>query len=763
MLMMWRRLGLALIPITLLFTFGVRFVFAHANLARSDPPANASLDQSPAEIRLWFTEPLEPEFSRFTLRDSSGSVVGTASSQVDSTDTTQMFMQSGELPDGLYTVAWRVVSTDGHSTEGSFAFGVRVAVAPTDIQPSIDETVQVESALIRWFNLLSMSLAVGSVAFYLFVWTPTTPDGHPTIERRMMILMGVGWVLLGISGVFTLLLQASIAAGVPIPNIIGSPVVGELLNSTRYGQIWLARQVFWLGLGAVLYFAHSERGLYWVALVLGGQLLLTTSLYSHASSVQQDVTAAVAGDWLHLAATALWVGGLVQFVNIIGPTRRHFNADTSLMSSLVGHFSNFARVAVAALVISGFYAAWLQVGSIEALLATVYGRALLVKLILVLPLLTISGINLLFTQRGLHRGQSIWIGRVRGLVGTEIALAVGIFAAVGVMTAIAPARTVMAVRNAEIPEPVNEPFFEMQIEENLMAHLEISPGYVGENTFVVSLFDAVEGNPITDATLVRLRFDNLQENLGQSEVRLEPQADGIYTTNGSNLSVSGQWRIRMTVQRPEQFDTIVDFEFEVNSPSAPPAPNIDTSIPVMARLLASLVIGLALLAVGGFFAAQLHPRWLSGSGVITGMTLAVGGIFLVTSAANASTLSGRSGVLTADDVWALPAPMGMTGGVFLTIDNGTDQTQRLIGATTDVAASVEIHQTQITNDIARMNPVASVDIPPGEILSIAPGSYHLMLVNLRRDLSWGDTFPITLNFDSGEQITLEVRVQAGAE
>lgn len=759
---MWRRLRLVFVTITLLLSFAVRYVSAHANLSRSIPPANASLDQSPTEIRLWFTETLEPEFSRFTLLDSSGRVVTTTSSQVASTDPTQMFMEPNELPDGLYTVAWRVVSVDGHSTEGSLAFGVRVAIAPTTILPTIDQSVPVESAVIRWFNLLSMSVSVGSIGFYLFVWMPAVPAGHIVIERRMMILMWFGWIMVGVAGVFTLLLQSSIAAGVPISNAIGSPVIGELLNGTRYGQIWLARQIFWLGMGAVLYFAHGERWLYWCALLLGGQLLLTTSLYSHASSVPQDVTASVAGDWLHLAATALWLGGLVQFANIISPTRRYFNTDTTAISSLVSHFSNFARVAIAAILISGFYAAWLQVGTVEGLVTTVYGRALFIKLILVLPLLAVSGINLLFTQRGLNGGHVIWVSRLRGLVGAEIALVIGIAAAVGVMTAIAPARTVLAVQNVEIPELADGSFFEMQTHDDLMTHLEFSPGYVGDNRFFVSLFDT-EGNPITDATLVRLRFDNLQQNLGQSELRLESQTDGTYAANGSNLSVSGQWRIRMTVQRPEQFDAIFDYELEVRPPAAPPAPIINTDIPTLERFLASLIAGVVLLAIGGFFAAQVHPRWLSGAGVTTVIMLAVGGIFLLTSATNSGAITGRSGALDVYDAWSLPVPMGMTGGVYLTLENGTDQTQQLIGATTDVAASVQIHQTQITDNIARMNPMDAIDIPSGSTLRIMPGSYHIMLVDMKRDLSWDDTFPITLNFASGEQITLTVIVQDGTE
>ena len=753
------RLGFAFVSIVLLLTLGVRSVDAHANLSRSDPPANASLAQSPDESRLWFTEPLEPEFSRFALRDSDGNVVNTPRSQIYSTDPTQLFMTPGALPDGLFTVDWRVVSTDGHSTEGSFAFGVRVSVTPSTALPIIDETVPVESAIIRWFNILSMSLAVGSISFYLFVWIPAVPDGNPKLERRIMSLMWAGWGLVGVSGIFALLLQASIAAGEPVVNVIGRPTVSELVSGTRYGQIWLARQVFWLGIGAVLWYARGERSLYCIALVLGGQLLLTNSLYSHASSGQQNVTAAIAGDWLHLAATALWVGGLVQFINILGFTRSHFNADTTAISSLVAYFSNFARVAVAALLISGFYSAWLQVGSVEALLETVYGRALLVKLTLVIPLMTVSAINLLLTQRGLRRGQSVWIPRLRGLVGVEIVLTVGIVASVGVMTAIAPARAVMAVRNAEVPEMMNGSYFEMQTVDNLMAHFEIVPGYVGENTFIITLSD-LEGNPVSNATLIRLRFENREQNLGQSELRPELQADGIYAATGGNLSVSGQWQIRMVVQRPEQFDTLLDFEPQISLPPPPPAPIIDTGIPPMALLLASLFGGLVLIATGGFFATRVHPRWLSGAGVTTAVMLLVGAIFLLTAGVSAVTMNGRSGILNAYNAWGLPAPMGMTGGVYVTIENGTDQTQQLIGATTDAAASVEIHQTQITNDIASMKPFDSIDIAAGETLKIAPRGYHLMLVNLKRDLSWADSFPITLNFTSGEQISVDVTIQA---
>jgi copper transport protein len=757
------RYWLGVILSIIFLVFGTHTVFAHANLVRSNPPANTSVDVSPAEIRLWFTESLESGFSRFTLRDNSGAVIATPPSAVVQDDPTQMMMQPGELPDGLYTVSWRVLSTDGHSTEGSFAFGIGVAVASTTVLPTINETIPVDSALIRWINLLSLSLAVGSLAFWLFVWTPAVPQGHGQTERRMQGVIWCGWVLLGASSILMLLLQVSIAGGISVFDAVTNPALGVVLSGSYYGQIWQARLVFWLGLGGVLWLARRERWLYSVAFILGGLILLTNSFYSHASTMQQDTLVAVIADWLHLTATAVWIGGLIQFFVVIGSVRHQFGSTTSILSDLVGHFSNFMRVTVAGLIVSGFYAAWLQVGSLDALFTTVYGQVLLVKLLLVVPLLAISAVNLILTRRGLQQRLAVWTGRLRGLVGAEITLTVAILAAVGVMTAIAPARTVLAVRNAGTLETADHSFLEMQTTDTLMVHLGITPGYVGENTFMVTLFDPT-GHPITDATRIRLRFDYIGQNLGQSELRPELQSDGSYTITGANLSIPGTWRIRMTVQRPNEFDTLMDFEPTILAASPPSLPVIDTTIPPMSQWLAILVTGLVFLGVGGFFTGQYGLRSPTGPSFAALILLAVGMLFFLMSVVGAVHLAPvRSGELTVRDAWTLPLGQGMAGGIYLTIDNGTNQDERLVSAITDAAETVEIHQTRIENDIARMEPFTGLDIPAGGSLTIMPGQYHLMLVNLQRDLSVGETIMTRLHFASGRELTVQVSVQYDAE
>ncbi len=755
----WARLTVSIIAVLLMF--GVEPVRAHASLLRSDPPANASLNIPPSRIQLWFTEPLEPEFSRFTVRDSNGNLVDTPSSQVDVTHT-ELVMEPGALANGLYTVSWRVLSTDGHSTAGSFSFGVRVEVASSTALENIEEVIPVDSALIRWLNLLSLSFAVGSVAFWLFVWNPAVPDGQLTVEKGMLLVTWLGWAFVGLTSVLMLLLQVSIAAGVPVFDALTHPALSAVLMNSRYGQLWLARMVLWLGLGGVLWLARSERWLFWMALILGGQILLTTSLYSHASAIQQETVAAVANAWLHLTATALWIGGLVQFFLVIGLVRRSFTNATITLSDLIGHFSNYARVTVAALLISGFYAAWLQVGSAEALLTTVYGRVLLAKLLLVMPLLAVSGINLLITRRRLSQGISIWGGHLRGLIGAEIAFTIGILAAVGIMTAIAPARNVLSAQAPEHVERIPQLISEMQTTEALMVHLEVTPGNVGENTFTVMLFDA-QGNPITDPARIRLRFDHADQNLGQSELRPERQSDGTYVVIGANLSVPGSWRIRMTVQRTGEFDTVIDFEPDILPAPSPSARMSSNRVPMSGQWIAGALVGFVLLVIGGFTLAQYRLRSAPGPTVMSVVMLSVGVIFLGSASGIVGITASAPRELSVRNAWTLPLGQGMTSGVYLTIDNNTDDGDRLISAFTDVADAVEFHQTFVENDIVRMEPAAGFDIPAGESLLIEPGRYHLMLVNLQRDLSVGESIVVRLHFRSGTELTVEVPVQFEAE
>jgi copper transport protein len=259
-----RRPYFVLLVAILLSGVIVGVVHAHANLIRSNPPANAVLDQSPDEIRLWFTEPLEPHFSTISLRDSEGAVVDTPRAEVDPDDDFQLFLLPGELTDGVYTVAWRVISsTDGHQTEGSFPFVIGDAVALAAQQTSIETPIPLDSAVIRWLNLFSMALAVGSVGFWLFVWNPSVSQTYPQIERRMRTLIWAGWAMLGATTVLILLLQTSIVADTSVIAALTDSALKTVITDTRFGEIWIIRVVLWLFLGVTVFAGRKNPSGSW--------------------------------------------------------------------------------------------------------------------------------------------------------------------------------------------------------------------------------------------------------------------------------------------------------------------------------------------------------------------------------------------------------------------------------------------------------------------------------------------------------------------
>lgn len=722
-------------------------VSAHANLARSTPAANARLDTSPAEIRLWFTEPLEPDYSRIVLRDSSGTVLATPPSEVIARD--QLLLRPGALPEGLYTVSWRSLSAaDGHTSEGSFVFGIGIAVAGELAAPQVDESLPVQDIGARLANLVSLSLLVGTIGFVLWVWLPTT--GESTASPLLYRLAWLGWIAVGVSGVLMLMMQATAATDMSLTEIN----YGEFVMGTTYGRLWLLRNSIWFFIGVVLDIKQRPHLALWGVLFLCGGLLFTQSLFSHAS-VAEDAAAAIAGGWLHLLVSSLWIGGLIAFSAVLWSIRG--SPDTGSAGRLVAHFSNYARVGVLALSMTGFYAAWLHVGSVDALLSTVYGRLLLAKLVLFLPLLALAAINLIFTSRGLQRGQEIWVRRLRGLVGAEVALTILVLVAAAALTSAVPARDVMVTRAAVPIMPESESYLGMELIDNEMFHFEVYPGYVGENTFTVLPFD-IDGNPVEDASLIRLRFDNLDQNLGQSELRPTAEGGGIYIATGANLSAPGRWRVRMTLQRPGVFDKVIDYELEVKPPPPLIIPPIEDALPLDQRWLFAGITGIVLAGVGGFTFASQKPRLQLRSSLALAL-IGVGVLFTL-SAITPFAYANLSGQLAISDAWALPTAEGMSVSVYMQIENPGILTESIVGAETEIAESVELHENMVMSDMMHMMRRGTLDIPANGSLNLQQNAlYHMMLIGITRELQEGDSFSITLQLDSGREVTTQVNVE----
>jgi periplasmic copper chaperone A len=118
--------------------------------------------------------------------------------------------------------------------------------------------------------------------------------------------------------------------------------------------------------------------------------------------------------------------------------------------------------------------------------------------------------------------------------------------------------------------------------------------------------------------------------------------------------------------------------------------------------------------------------------------------------------------ITVEQPWARATPAGaMTGAVYMTFDNRSGIADRLTGASSDVADKLQIHEMKVENGVMQMREVAGgLPIPASGSVVLKPGSYHVMLIGLKRPLTAGEKFPLTLTFEKAGNISVTVPVQA---
>lgn len=104
---------------------GIVAAHAHASLDHASPRVGSVVQSAPREVSLWFTEGLEPAFSRIEVYNSGGARVDQGKSQVDRADPKHLRVGLKSLAPGSYKVQWRVISVDTHKTEGSFTFEIK--------------------------------------------------------------------------------------------------------------------------------------------------------------------------------------------------------------------------------------------------------------------------------------------------------------------------------------------------------------------------------------------------------------------------------------------------------------------------------------------------------------------------------------------------------------------------------------------------------------------------------------------------------------
>jgi periplasmic copper chaperone A len=121
----------------------------------------------------------------------------------------------------------------------------------------------------------------------------------------------------------------------------------------------------------------------------------------------------------------------------------------------------------------------------------------------------------------------------------------------------------------------------------------------------------------------------------------------------------------------------------------------------------------------------------------------------------------KAGDLVITQAWSRATPGGAkVGSGYLTIENKGSAPDRLIGGSADVADKVQVHEMTTTNGVMTMRPLDNgLTIEPGKTVKLAPGGYHLMLLDLKSPLKKGDKVPVTLEFEKAGKVKLTLDVQ----
>jgi putative copper export protein/mono/diheme cytochrome c family protein len=271
-------------------------------------------------------------------------------------------------------------------------------------------------------------------------------------QRRIVRGSGVAVLVAVAAALVAIAHQTAVVSGRKAAALEPAAIL-TVLFETHAGRIWLARLGLLVLVAAFVWLApRAMSRVDWLAVrgevvLLAALALALVAAAGHAAAVAPDATAAIALDALHVLATGVWIGGLLPLAALLRAASGERGADARPYAVLAARrFSRLALACFLVLLASGVVNAAIHVGGVPALLGTTYGRLLMVKLALIVPIVALGWLNRRLWLPRLS-ADAVTVGRpamlgLRRFVGAEAALALGILLVVSVMSVTPPGRHV---------------------------------------------------------------------------------------------------------------------------------------------------------------------------------------------------------------------------------------------------------------------------------------------------------------------------------
>lgn len=582
---------------------------AHGYIVRAIPENRAVLERPPTRLQYWFSEALEPDFSRINLRNQSGDIIATGGISED--DNTLMTLRvPNDLPDGAYIVELRpAFASDGHTVAESRVFFVGEEVGGVNGQAASDSAVPLE-VVWRAITYIATLILFGAFTGYSLVFVPAWGNKSyragllpPRVMKRLNWIVGVALVAVFLGNGLALIQQTMSFFSIGFTQALNQDFWSVVRIGSWFGDIWNLRMLFLLIVaamfGASLYFQKSQPETvrpFWVANTWMMALVIGTfSVLSHAAGSLTLPWLGIGVDWLHALAVGLWAGGLVVLVWVLPVALRPYDAEQRRMALLavLRQFSRWAAACVFIVITTGLYSASNWIYSVNDA-TTHFGLALFVKITLVVMLVAVGAANHIALRPAQYARFSRLIARVDRFLPTlrlEAGLVFVVLLAVGWLSATPVPVPDFAQTDVETPGEIQTAF-------GYNVVMTISPGGPGVNTYDVNMSRGAEALNNLD---IRLTMVSPSQDWRSPAHQLEAVDDGLYVTAADDIDRLGRWWTLLDVNGEDGNTTRFAFEWNISN---------DASVIQSRDLTVSNIIPLVLVMLAMAWALYPAARWL---------------------------------------------------------------------------------------------------------------------------------------------------------
>jgi copper transport protein len=520
--------GLALATVV-----GVGRVSAHAELLSSDPAPGAVLEVSPTRVALTFNEPVEMSLGAIRLFDGTGASIDIGAARHPEGRGEAVEVDVPKLANGSYVVDWRVVSSDSHPVHAAYTFQVgpdsNLASGLLDQIISSSHTGNTASTGLA----VSRSLVTAAIAI-VFGGLLVCGLGIVPFGRRQRTVIGVAAAVGAVAGLLAMPLEVGYTAGRSL-GVITDGSAWRAVFDTTIGVAWVVRALGIALTAVILLATHSRsRATWWqLVLIVGLVAVGIASAYGGHGATGRWHYLGVFLTMLHVSSMAVWIGGLVMLLISFADAQREG----------VERFSSLAFLAVIVVVVSGTIQGFRQVGSLDALTGTSYGKLLIWKLIAVAAVIAVASVARASTHGrvvltrprvGASVGAAAATGfdrpRLRRAITIESILAVAVIVVTSLLMAANPSQA-----------SASAPFSATLTSEGYLATITVAPGRVGSNE--VHIYLSSPNSSLVQPDAVTVTIQDPSRGVDPITVEVAKAGAGHVINNAASFPYAATWRM----------------------------------------------------------------------------------------------------------------------------------------------------------------------------------------------------------------------------